>query len=86
MIDVGCTNLLSHVPMALTLFSLASFSILTTVFLIAGIFLVGELVTAVPDDIGNLDIELNAEDFDADYLFHSDKHLTEQNDVTEEEQ
>jgi hypothetical protein len=56
-----------------------SSSILTTVFVIAGVFLIGELVTAVPDDIGKLDLELNAEDFDADYLFHSDKQSTEQN-------
>ena len=57
-------------------------SILATVFLIAGVILVEELVTAVPDDIGKLDLELNAEDFD--YLFHSDEHLTEQSELSVE--
>jgi hypothetical protein len=33
--------------------------------------LVAEVVTAVPGDVGDLDIDLNPDDFDANYLFVS---------------
>lgn len=42
-----------------------------TALLFFGLLLVAEVAIAIPGDVGDLDIDLDPDDFDANYLFVS---------------